>query len=411
MSALQKEIMSRRMPPVPPNTGQSGQQKGSKNFSRSRSDYSPVNWNKYFDEKRDIQINGDSFRVYLKGFDDMESEDTIVPLLVLLHGGGYSGLTFGLFAQEVHDLCKCRIVAFDLRGHGNTHTSNDEDLSATTLTDDIFRVITELFPIESLPPIVLMGHSMGGAIAVHCASTLHELMPRIVGLIVIDVVEGTALDALHSMQSFLRSRPSRFPTLENAVEWCIRSGQTRNVEAARLSMPGQLKNIATGLTATSELEADSETHPLITTQETNEIILGFDALKEEEENEDNDSLNDLSPTSEQTFKTPNQTGYTWRTDLFRSEPYWNEWFQDLSNMFLCCRADAKLLLLAGIDRLDRPLTVGQMQGKFQMQVLPKCGHTVHEDVPDKVAQVVASFLIRNRFTQPKKEFEKPFPSC
>lgn len=23
-------------------------------------------------------------------------------------------------------------------------------------------------------------------------------------------------------------------------------------------------------------------------------------------------------------------------------------------------------------------------GKFQMQVLPQCGHTVHEDVPDKV---------------------------
>ena len=23
-------------------------------------------------------------------------------------------------------------------------------------------------------------------------------------------------------------------------------------------------------------------------------------------------------------------------------------------------------------------------GKFQMQVLPQCGHAVHEDVPDKV---------------------------
>ena len=38
----------------------------------------------------------------------------------------------------------------------------------------------------------------------------------------------------------------------------------------------------------------------------------------------------------------------------------------------------------GVDRLDRDLTIGQMQGKFQMQVLPQCGHAVHEDQPHKV---------------------------
>ena len=69
---------------------------------------------------------------------------------------------------------------------------------------------------------------------------------------------------------------------------------------------------------------------------------------------------------------------------------------------------------AGVDRLDKELTIGQMQGegirtyqciynnnyyhllvavymdyylcvgKFQMQILTGCGHAVHEDVPDKV---------------------------
>lgn len=39
------------------------------------------------------------------------------------------------------------------------------------------------------------------------------------GLIVIDVVEGTAMDALSSMQSFLRGRPHNFNSLQNAVEW------------------------------------------------------------------------------------------------------------------------------------------------------------------------------------------------
>lgn len=39
------------------------------------------------------------------------------------------------------------------------------------------------------------------------------------GLSVIDVVEGTALDALASMQSFLRSRPTHFKSVEHAIEW------------------------------------------------------------------------------------------------------------------------------------------------------------------------------------------------
>jgi len=70
----------------------------------------------------------------------------------------------------------------------------------------------------------------------------------------------------------------------------------------------------------------------------------------------------------------------------------------------------------GVDRLDKDLTIGQMQGKaliflfirhvavarrsfissliiitgkFQMQVLPQCGHAVHEDAPEKVRLFVS----------------------
>lgn len=110
---------------------------------------------------------------------------------------------------------------------------------------------------------------------------------------------------------------------------------------------------------------------------------------------------------------PNQTPapFVWRIDLSKTEPYWVEWFDNLSNIFLSSNGGAKLLLLAGVDRLDGPMTIGQMQGKFQMQVLPRVGHIIHEDDPDSVAQVVAAYLIRNRFSVAKVEFTRPFPSC
>ena len=36
-----------------------------------------------------------------------------------------------------------------------------------------------------------------------------------------------------------------------------------------------------------------------------------------------------------------------------------------------------------------------MQGKYQLQVLPEAGHFVHEDCPDKVANIVADFYKRS----------------
>lgn len=71
--------------------------------------------------------------------------------------------------------------------------------------------------IEHDAPIILVGHSMGGAVAVRAA----PLISNLYGLGVIDVVEGTAMDALASMQSFLRSRPSSFSTISQAIEWWL----------------------------------------------------------------------------------------------------------------------------------------------------------------------------------------------
>lgn len=116
------------------------------------------------------------------------------------------------------------------------------------------------------------------------------------------------------------------------------------------------------------------------------------------------------------FKAPNEAPavnakkYTWRIDLSKSEVFWPGWFEGLSQKFLDLYAP-KLLLLAGIDNLDRTLTVGQMQGKFQMQVLSRCGHAVHEDKPHEVAEVIASYLIRNRFAEPLGDCVRPLPAC
>ena len=86
--------------------------------------------------------------------------------------------------------------------------------------------------------------------------------------------------------------------------------------------------------------------------------------------------------------------WTWRTDLAATQPYWEGWFAGLSRKFLDAKG-GKLLLLAGTDRLDKELMIGQMQGKYQLQVLPEAGHFLHEDQAEKTAMLVADFYRRN----------------
>lgn len=49
---------------------------------------------------------------------------------------------------------------------------------------------------ETPPPIILIGHGVGGAIAIHTASNM--LLPTTVGLVAIDVVEGDQVLEKHT---------------------------------------------------------------------------------------------------------------------------------------------------------------------------------------------------------------------
>lgn len=60
-------------------------------------DYSPVSWREYFEQMEDVSVgsadSGDVFRIYKAGSDG--------PLLVLLHGGGHSALSWAVFAVSI----------------------------------------------------------------------------------------------------------------------------------------------------------------------------------------------------------------------------------------------------------------------------------------------------------------------
>lgn len=138
------------------------------------------------------------------------------------HGAGSSGLSFALVASEIRKvLPSAGILAIDARGHGETNTPDDQDLSLSTLAQDLVLMVNlarERSGWETPPDLVLVGHSLGGAVVAEVAKS-YALGNTVLGYAVLDVVEGSAIDALQSMQTYLSTRPSVFTSLSQAIEW------------------------------------------------------------------------------------------------------------------------------------------------------------------------------------------------
>jgi len=135
------------------------------------------------------------------------------------------------------------------------------------------------------------------------------------------------------MESIVKSRPKSFQTLEAAIQWAIKSNTIKNLTSARVSIPPQL------------YERDG----------------------------------------------PKGKEYAWKVDLMQSQDHWMSWFQGLTNAFLSIQIP-KILLLAGAERMDKELTIAQMQGKFRLKVVYDVGHSVQEDDWKETGKICYEFL-------------------
>lgn len=289
------------------------------------------------------------------------------PLFVMHHGAGSSGLSFSVVGSEIRKrIPSAGILSIDARDHGLTTLSTSAstqkaDLSLSTLSADLLSAILRTkaeMQWTGLPPIVLVGHSLGGAVVTELAST-GKLGSSLLGYAVLDVVEGSAMDALQSMQTYLSTRPTGFASLEAGIEWHVRSRTVRNSASARASVPGLLTERRLSTTKTAEAAAGGG-------RRKEAQGLGEGGSTSNENGVALDNTTSAATTTTSDFDNHSATNgdprpWKWVTDLAATQPFWENWFVGLSKKFLSARG-GKLLLLAGTDRLDTELTIGQMQG-------------------------------------------------
>jgi pimeloyl-ACP methyl ester carboxylesterase len=97
------------------------------------------------------------------------------PLLIALHGGGYNARYFDVPATSFLERCESAgypAVALDRPGYGSSTPFGYGELSYAASAEVLSAAILDLWGQygAGCPGVVLVGHSMGGAIACHIAS-------------------------------------------------------------------------------------------------------------------------------------------------------------------------------------------------------------------------------------------------
>jgi len=257
------------------------------------------------------------------------------PTALFVHGAGESSMSWTMTVKALKHGGRSPVNLIAMDVRGHGKSvSTDESLDKDVLVDDVLRLLRKL----GCKDVYLIGHSMGGAIATWVAKKVvdEKCELNVKGLFVMDIVEELALHSISSTRKFIENRPTHFSSQEEVVQWEISHGMLRNVESARYSVSGKVKF-------------------------------------------ENDKV-------------------VWRTDLLKSINSWPGWFIGLSDAFTVLPILNKTLLLAGTDRLDKSMMIGQMQGKFKLIVFPEVqvGHFVHEDASERTARCLEEFF--NRMT-------------
>jgi len=128
---------------------------------------------------------------------------------VLIHGSGDSASVWHAVAADLP--AQHRVLAVDLRGHGDSDWSTDGDYSGHTMAADVQELIDEL----QLSNMLLLGHSFGGEIALRCAVAKPD---HVKGLVLVDYGLEANPETMGHVRKALRAAHRRYRDYKEYAE-------------------------------------------------------------------------------------------------------------------------------------------------------------------------------------------------
>jgi pimeloyl-ACP methyl ester carboxylesterase len=159
------------------------------------------------------------------------------PAVVLLHGITGHARVWDHLAERL--LPGRRVLALDQRGHGDSDPAPDDDYRVATMADDVAAFAGSL----QLDRFALLGHSMGGRIAIQYAAAHAGRLER---LIIVDIGPDIELAGLQRVRDMMAKSPERIESEEWAVEYIRRANPLQDVDLLRHRVHHGLKRLPDG---------------------------------------------------------------------------------------------------------------------------------------------------------------------
>jgi pimeloyl-ACP methyl ester carboxylesterase len=263
-----------------------------------------------------------------------------LPPLLLIHGGRDHARSWDWVAQELRD--EFHLLAPDLRGHGDSQWAVGGSYSLADYTLDIAQLLDAL----QLFPITIIGHSLGGSVALQYAGTYPERVRKVVAIEGLGpppwfVRESSAQvrmrEWIGEMQALARRHPRRYASLDEAL--------------ARMQ----------------------EANPRLTKEQARHLTI-------------HGSYRDEDGT------------YLWKFDNYvrATSPYLSS-FREARELW--SEITCPVLLIRGVESwASDPAQDGRAQAFRNARVvnIPNAGHWVHHDQLDEFLRVVREFLLTDR---------------
>jgi pimeloyl-ACP methyl ester carboxylesterase len=161
-----------------------------------------------------LQLHGQRFHY-------TEWGEPSAPPVLLLHGVTGHARTWDGEARALAE--RYRVLALDQRGHGDSDPAPDGDYSTDSLVGDVAAFADAL----ALPPVLLVGLSLGGRVAIAFAARHAAAVER---LVVIDIGPELPPAGAGRVGMLMAGSPERFASVEDAVAHA-RAGNPRYDDA------------------------------------------------------------------------------------------------------------------------------------------------------------------------------------
>jgi pimeloyl-ACP methyl ester carboxylesterase len=159
------------------------------------------------------------------------------PPVVLLHGITGHARVWDHLAERL--VPGRRVLALDQRGHGDSDPAPDDDYRVATMADDLAAFVSGL----GLDRFALLGHSMGGRIAIQYAAAHAARLER---LIVVDIGPDIELAGLQRVRDMMAQSPERIESEDWAVEYIRRANPRQDPHLLRERVRHGLKRLPDG---------------------------------------------------------------------------------------------------------------------------------------------------------------------